>query len=293
MGHRTPGSSQCQYWGELGYPTPLGDPTLQPGTPERGSAKLLLLSGRGRKGTGCWATLLLPPGNTGPLPHSCPTRLGPAAFPFFPLLPLPQEDTSSGHSTVQPPRPAEPSSTSRQPRQRNGCHCQHQSEGLQHVKLSPGGAEQAWGQAGLTLQEPHVAPAITTAEYQGGDAALKALPLPGPAPSLGAWGARDHRDEDMRWSRDVHGQPGGNRPRPFPAGEADDGGTEGGAGTGLGPMPTVGWAKSGSRWWRLPGSHLRTQCRPPTPCPAAPSSDGGWDKVSDRGKGPGAGGRWG
>lgn len=212
MGHRTPGSSQCQYWGELGCPTPLGDPTLQPGTPERGSAKLLLLSGRGRKGTGCWATLLLPPGNTGPLPHSCPTRLGPAAFPFFPSLPLPQEDTSSGHSTVQPPRPAEPSSTSRQPGQRNGCHCQHQSEGLQHVKLSPGEAEQAWGQAGLTLQEPRVAPAITIAEYQGADAALEALPLPGPALPLRAWGVRDHRDEDMRWSRDVHGQPGGTDP---------------------------------------------------------------------------------
>lgn len=56
-----------------------------------------------------------------------------------------------GHSTVQPPRLAEPSGTSQQLRQRNGCYCQHQSEELQHVELSPGGA---WEQAGLTLQEP-------------------------------------------------------------------------------------------------------------------------------------------
>lgn len=82
VGHQTPGSSQCQYWGELGGSTPLEDPMLQPGTPERGSAKLLLLSGRGRKGTGCWAILLLPQGNTGPPPHSCPTRLGLPRFPF-------------------------------------------------------------------------------------------------------------------------------------------------------------------------------------------------------------------
>lgn len=69
---------------------------------------------------------------------------------------------------------------------------------MEPVKLSPGGAEQAWGQAGLTLQEPCVAPAITIAEYQGADTALEALPLPGPAPPLRAWGVRDHRDEDMR-----------------------------------------------------------------------------------------------
>lgn len=60
MGHQTPGSSQCQYWGELGCPTPLEDPMLQPGTPKRGSAKLLLPSGRGGKGARCWAILLLP-----------------------------------------------------------------------------------------------------------------------------------------------------------------------------------------------------------------------------------------
>lgn len=34
MGHQTPGSSQCQYWGELGCPTPLEDPMLQPGDPK-------------------------------------------------------------------------------------------------------------------------------------------------------------------------------------------------------------------------------------------------------------------
>lgn len=228
----------------------------------------------------------------GPPPHSFPTRLGPPQVPLLSLA-LPQEDTSTGHSTVQPPRLAEPSGTGQQLRQRNGCHCQHQSEGLQHMELSPGGAQQAWGQAGLTLQEPRVALAITTAKYEGGDTALDALPLPGHTLFFRAWGARDRRDEDMRWNRDVHGQPAGNRPRPFPAGEVDDGGTEGGAGTGLGPMPTVGCSKSGSRWWRLPGSHLRTQCRPPIPCPPVPSSEGGWDNVGDRGKGPGAGGKWG
>lgn len=285
MGHQTPGSSQCQYWGKLGCSTPLGDTMLQPGTPECGSAKLLLLSGRGRKGTGCWAIHGTP---TPLLPH----KTGPPHVPL-PSLALPQVDTSAGHSKVQLPQLTQPSGTSWQLRHRNGCHCQHQSEGLQHVELSPGGAQQAWGQAGLTLQEPHVALAITTAKYQGRDTALAALPLPGHVLSLRAWGARGRRDEDVRWSRDAHGQPAGNRTRLFPAGEADDGGTEGGAGTGLGPKPAVGCTKSGSRWWRLPGSHLRTQCRPPIPCPAAPSSDGGWDNVGDRGKGPGAGGRWG
>lgn len=83
------------------------------------------------------------------LPH----KAGPPQVPL-PSLALPQEDTSAGHSAVQPPWLAEPSGTSQQLGQRNGCHCQHQSEGLQHVQLSPGGAEQAWGQAGLTLQEP-------------------------------------------------------------------------------------------------------------------------------------------
>lgn len=82
MGHQTPGSSQCQYWGELGYPTPLGDPTLQPRTPERGSAKLLLLSGRGRKGMGCWPTLLLPPGNTGTPTPFLSHRAGPRRIPL-------------------------------------------------------------------------------------------------------------------------------------------------------------------------------------------------------------------
>lgn len=220
------------------------------------------------------------------LPH----KAGPPQVPL-PSLALPQEDTSAGHGTVQLPRLTQPSGTSWQLGQGNGCHCQHRSEGLQHVELSPGGAQQAGGQAGLTLQEPRVALAITTAKYQGGDTALDAFPLPGHVLSLR--GARDRRDEDMRWSRDVHGQPAGNRPRPFPAGEADDGGTEGGAGIGLAPMPTVGCTKRGSHCWRLPGSHLRTQCRPPIPCPAAPSSDGRWDNVGDRGKGPGAGGRWG
>lgn len=183
MGHQTPGSSQCQDWGELGCSAPLGDPMLQPWTPERGSAKLLLLSGRGRKGTGCWAI------------HGTPTPLLPhkAGSPQVPLpsLALPQEDTSAGHSKVQLPRLTQPSGTSQKLRQRNGCHCQHQSEGPQHVELSPGGAQQAWGQAGLTLQEPRVALAITTAKYQGGDTALDALPLPGHVLPSRARGARD------------------------------------------------------------------------------------------------------
>lgn len=100
--HRTPGSSQRQNWGELRCPTPLGDLKLQPGTPERGSAKLLLLL-RGREGMlGPTPAATRKHGTLTPfLPHTAE----PLHVPL-PSLPLPQEDTSTGQSTVQPPRPA-------------------------------------------------------------------------------------------------------------------------------------------------------------------------------------------